>query len=268
MKAVIIEDEATAQRRLLRLLKKCDPNIQIDVVLDSISESLAYFEANPQIDLVFMDIELLDGNSFEILDEVSIEAPIIFCTAYDQYAIRAFKFNSIDYLLKPFTQEDLAKALNKLSHFHFSNREKNTSATRLAELPDKQISQETLHQALQQMNQAQESETTRFLVKIGTKLLPISVSETSFFYTQHQSVWIMTKEGQSYSLDHSLDELESKISPLRFFRINRQYLVSIESIANLSQMDEGTYVYFQFEHPPAKVSREKISPFKRWITAN
>ena len=219
MNALIIEDEKAAVRNLKALLCDEAPDIEIIAVLDSITESVEWFRANPMPELIFLDIHLADGSSFEIFEHVDITCPIIFTTAYDEYALRAFKVNSIDYLLKPIGQSDIRKAIGKLRQLK-------------AESPVKEPDYSSLINVLKR----QESYKTHFLVPVkGDKLLPLSVDMILFFYIHEGNVKAVVTDGKEYTFTQTLDELSDCLNPNLFFRVNRQYLISRKAVLDIGQ---------------------------------
>ncbi len=251
MQVLIVEDELTAVRRLKRLLAECDSSITVLESLDSVSTSVAWLQSHPVPDLIFMDIQLADGLSFEIFEQVDMEVPIIFCTAYDKYAIQAFKVNSIDYLLKPIHQEDLQKSLEKYQKLHSQQTDP---------------VQYDFQELMQQLSGAKKEYKTRFLVKVGTKLLSVPVEKIAYFYTEYKVVNLVTLDKKIFPLDCPLDEVERVVSPDMFFRVNRQTVISIQSVKNVEN-DAGR-LYVSLTVPTQNtltVSREKSSAFKHWL---
>ena len=212
MNVLLIEDEELASERLKRLLNETDPSLHIAGMTDSIESSVAWLLANPAPDLIFADIQLADGSSFEIFNKVHVKSPVIFTTAYDQYAIDAFKFNSIGYVLKPIKKTELEQALQK-----FRQLQQATPATPV-------IDYQALANALG--NRAAEYQK-RLVIKFGQTIRTIEISEIAYFYTEEKITFAVTKEGKKWPLDHTLDELEMMLDPAQFFRINRQFIVLI-----------------------------------------
>ena len=247
MKVVIVEDERLAAEKLAGLLKDTEPGIEIIQVLESVEEAVNWFSVNPSPDLVFMDIQLEDGISFEILESVKIKAPIIFTTAFDQYAIRAFKVNSIDYLLKPIVKDELENALLKFREQH-KDDELETKVTRVIE-------------------QLSRKYKSRFLIRIGTRFQSVPVTKICAFFVEERCTFLRTMEGKRYDLDHSLDQLQTIIDPELFFRVNRNFLVNINciqeivaySVTRLKLKLEGS------QEEGVIVSRDKVSDFKKWM---
>jgi two-component system, LytTR family, response regulator LytT len=252
MKIVIVEDEAAAARRLHKLILDVEPDAEILALLDSVENTVSWCTKNEEPDLFFMDIQLADGLSFEIVEQVSIKAPIIFTTAFDEYAIKAFTVNSIDYLLKPIEPATLERAINKY---------------RSMARPEKD---ENLQQILKDLLQGKSKYRERFLVKRGDAFYPLLISEVAYFYAEDKVVFAKTKAGQRVLLDFTLDTLESTLNPLLFFRANRQYLISIDAVIQLSSSFNGK---LKVSVNPAAadeiiISREKALSFKNWVGKN
>ncbi len=244
MNVLLVEDEQPAARRLRRLIRQVLPQANILALLDSVATTVAWLERNPQPDLILLDIQLSDGNSFTIFERVTVTAPIIFCTAYDHFALKAFKVNSVDYLLKPLQEKDLHKAVEKLQQ------------RRPAPL-DRALSRQLL---------TPPSYKPRFLVKAGAKLLSIAIDQIAFFFIQDKWVYLTTLQGKAYALDISLEEVESQVSPQAFFRANRQYLVGIRAVMNVET--SGGRLFLRLQPDPGQgigVSRERSSALKAWL---
>lgn len=252
MNALIIEDEKAAVRNLKALLCDEAPDIEIIAVLDSITESVEWFRANPMPELIFLDIHLADGSSFEIFEHVDITCPIIFTTAYDEYALRAFKVNSIDYLLKPIGQSDIRKAIGKLRQLKAGSPVKE---------PD--------YSSLINVLKRQESYKTHFLVPVkGDKLLPLSVDMILFFYIHEGNVKAVVTDGKEYTFTQTLDELSDCLNPNLFFRVNRQYLISRKAVLDIDLWFNGR-LSVNLKVPVAEkilVSKVRVSEFKEWFT--
>ena len=249
MKVIIIEDEHLAADKLSRMLHELNPDIQILALLESVAESAAWLSGNPAPDLIFMDIQLDDGISFEIFDSVKITTPIIFTTAYNEYAIKAFKVNSVDYLLKPYTTKDLKSAINKYKELHEGHHFQSEKFDHL-------------------YRQLVKEYKTRFFVKIGTHFHSISVDEIACFFIRDRATFIKTLIGKNFDIDYSLDQVQKLADPARFFRINRNYVINIDSIADIISYSSNRLkvVLKNFEHlDDLLVSREKTSDFKKWL---
>lgn len=253
MKAVIVEDEFMAARSLERLIGQLDNDISIVAVLQSVDESVEWFSANPHPDLVFMDIHLADGDSFAIFDKTEIRCPIIFTTAYDEYALKAFEVNSIDYLLKPINKKSLSKALDKLKVFSFKDNN--------ADLVEKIVSS---------IRETKCSHRKHFLIPYKDKLIPLPIEEIAFIYTEYKMARIVCFNKQMYTMDASLDELCRQLDSSLFFRANRQYIVSHRAIADLTVWFGGRLsVNLSVETPERIiVSRARSGDFKKWYMGN
>jgi DNA-binding LytR/AlgR family response regulator len=255
MKVLIIEDEAPAARRLQSLLAEYDPSIQISAVIDSIEDAVAWLKNYPHPELIFMDIMLADGQSFEIFEHVEITVPIIFTTAYDEFAIKAFKVNSIDYLLKPVEPQLLAMALKK---YHSIIRQ---SPGNLKEI------MESLLQGGIKTQKSRPDFKNRFLIKQGDKFIPIEISRVAYFSFEEKLTFLHTINQKRYMLDHTLDELETLIDPNLFFRLNRQYIASFSSIKTVHNYFNGKLkVYLNPDvNEGVIISKERATFFKSWL---
>lgn len=256
MKVLIIEDEKPAARQLERLLRR-SPQFEglIDGPVPTISEAVEVLAKKPAYDLIFMDIHLADGPSFEIFKQCDYSGPVIFCTAYDQYALDAFKQNSIDYLLKPVEPEDLDRALNKYHQFQTKGQG-----------PD--IDSNALLKALQTRS-AQELNDykNRFLVRVADRMLSIATADCLAFYSADKATFLLQRNGKSYPLEYSLDQLAAKIDPKHFFRINRQYLIHLDAVDDMRSYS-GSRIKLLIKHladDNILVSRDKTSEFKHWL---
>ena len=249
MKVIIIEDEQLASEKLNKMLCEIDPDIQVQAILESVAASANWLSKNPAPDLIFMDIQLDDGISFEIFDTVKINTPIIFTTAYNEYAIKAFKVNSVDYLLKPYTEKDLTAAINKYKELHAGQN----------------IPLEKIDHLYQQLIKDYK---TRFFVKIGTHYHSISIDEIACFFIRERGTFIKTKIGKNLDIDYSLDQIQKIVDPMKFFRINRNYVINIDSIADIISYSSSRLkvILKNFEHlDDLLVSREKTGDFKKWL---
>ncbi|MBC8173202.1 MAG: response regulator transcription factor [Chitinophagales bacterium] len=247
LKVVIIEDEIIAAEYLERLIKEYDASISIIKKLDSVSTSTAWL-ANNEADLLFVDIHLADDLSFKIFEQIDIDTPVIFTTAYDQYAIKAFKLNSIDYLLKPIDKRELFAALDK-----FKSLRQNAP-------PD-------IRSLLQHLHATKLKYQERFLVSTGQKLKSLPVEEVAYFFAEQKLVFITASDGKQYIVDQSLDKLEPQLNPETFFRINRQFIVSFVSIKNMISYSKSR-VKIELQPQTDKetiVSVERSSAFKEWL---
>jgi len=254
MKVLIIEDEAPAARRLQSLLAEYDPSIQTSAVIDSVEDAVAWLNNYPHPELIFMDIMLADGQSFEIFEHVEITVPIIFTTAYDEFAIKAFKVNSIDYLLKPIEPQLLAMALKK----YHSIRQ---SPGNLKEL------MESLLLGGIKSQKSRPDFKNRFLIKSGDKFIPIEISQVAYFSFEDKLTFLHTIHQKRHMLDHTLDELETLVDPSLFFRLNRQHIASFSSIKTVHNYFNGKLKVYL--NPEVKdgiiVSKERAPFFKLWL---
>lgn len=251
MNIIIVEDEIIAAQTLGRHIRELRNDMEVLAVLQTIEESVEWFRANPSPDLVFMDIHLADGSSFEIFKSAEINCPIIFTTAYNEYALEAFDVNSIDYLLKPINKSRLAQALDKFGHFSF--RKDNTRL--IADL-------------VSAINLQQKKHKTHFLIPHKDKFIPLDVSDIAYFVSELKIARVVTFDKQDYSLDYSLEELMKHLNPDFFFRVNRQYIVSHKAIKDMSIWFTGKLSVNL--HVPARerilVSKARVSEFKAWYT--
>jgi len=250
MKVVIIEDEAIAYRNLERMLKASSFDINILAWLQSVEQAIQWLKNNPIPDLMFLDVQLGDGLSFAIFENQLVNCPVIFTTAYDEYALKAFELNSIDYLLKPFGQEKLNTALTK-----FKNR-----------ITPPLLLQEQLLSMIQQIQSGQNNYKERFHVKKGSQLFVIKTEDIAWFY-RDEYVFLMTQSKQKYIVDYSLDQLMEKLNPKYFYRLNRQFIVHLDAIVRME-----TFFNYKLKitlNPPAVidvfVAKDKTKAFKDWL---
>jgi two-component system response regulator LytT len=261
MNVLIIEDEELAVRKLSKLLVDLDPTVRIVGTTNSVSASVNWLEANVPgqsmaPDLILMDIELADGQSFEIFEQTSVTAPVIFTTSYDEYALKAFKVNSIDYLLKPIKRQELAASLEK-------HRRLNT-AVPTESVP--QISIEALiHQLRKQIPTS--GYRSRFLVRHVSQWVPVDVADIAFFYSESGVSLFRTRSNQKYPVDYTLDELDSMLDPSQFFRANRQFIVEINSVQQVHPYFNNKLKLTLKPAPDDEVlvSRERATEFKKWM---
>jgi DNA-binding LytR/AlgR family response regulator len=245
MKIVIVEDEHHASKRLEQLLKLVEPGIEIVQILESVDEAVNWFSQNKRPDLIFMDIQLDDGISFEIFDAVKIEVPVIFTTAYNEYAIRAFKVNSVDYLLKPIEQEALEAAIRKFKNLFAGTGDFETKIAKV-------------------IGQISSPYKTRFFIKVGIRFRSIPVESICSFFVEERNTFLTTNEGKNYDLDHSLDQLQKIVDPGMFFRINRNCLVNINCIDEIVSYSTNR-LKLKMGKSEQIVSRDKVSEFKQWM---
>ncbi len=251
MKILIVEDEPLAAAQLAALIAGIVPDAKILAVCDTIESTLKWLSGNEAPDLAFFDIHLGDGISFEIFKRAELQIPVIFTTAYDQYALQAFKVNSIDYLLKPIDKAELASALHKFELLH-----QTTSA---------KITPQLIQNLISSIGKPEYKK--RFLVKIGTHLRSIDTESVSYFYSYQKGTFLKSDDGRNYLLDQTLETIEQLVDPDKFFRINRKYLVSLSSIIDVISYSNSRFklkVKDQ-EEDDFLVAREKVKLFKDWL---
>lgn len=247
MKIIIIEDEKPAAEKLQKALLKCAPDIQVLAILASIKSAADWFNQNAAPELIFMDIELTDGLSFKIFEQVNVNSPVIFTTAYDEYWHEAFEHNSLDYLLKPIRQDKLEAALKKYEklkqHFAFN------------------------YQQLNNWQQANGEHKKRFLVKRGTDYISIKAAEIAYFYAAQKLVCLVDSSAQKFILDQSLADLEKQLDPAQFYRVNRKYLVNLNAIRRIKTYPKSK-LQLEIQPTPAEeiiISQENAGAFKAWM---
>jgi len=251
MNVVIVEDEKPAARRLERMLST--ERVSTIATLHSVASAIKWFNENQHPDLIFLDIQLSDGISFEIFEKVEISSSIIFTTAYDEYALKAFKLNSIDYLLKPFDKDELRKAIEKYHHFHPRKEE-----------PFSSIQIEHIKQLLAS---PQKNYKERFTVKVGQHIRSIQTQDSECFFSENKASFIYTHTERSYPIDYSLEQLELLLDPSLFFRVSRKYFVNLNAINDIiaysnSRLKIKLNTYREDE---IIVSRERVKDFKNWL---
>ncbi|PHN08015.1 DNA-binding response regulator [Flavilitoribacter nigricans DSM 23189 = NBRC 102662] len=250
MKVWIVEDEPAAARRLNKLLLALGLDIQILAQLDSIASVLQHMESHTLPDLIFLDIHLADGPCFEIFRHADIRKPIIFTTAYDQYAIEAFKVNAIDYLLKPIKPEFLQRALEKFQLYH----------------PGTAIDYHALIRAMQR-----EQQSYRFLVRIGQRIRLVDVQDAAYFFTENKVTFVVTWDGTRLPLDVTMEKLEEILNERFFFRVNRQYIIHFRAIREMYAYSKSRVkldLMPSFSNEDIIVSTERSPHFKRWLVGN
>ncbi len=250
MKVVIIEDEQLTAQRLEGMLKIYDSGIEILAILPSVSESVEWFKSNTDPDLIFMDIHLEDGQCFSIFEKINLDLPVIFTTAYDEYMIKAFKVNSVDYLMKPLNAEELSHAIEKYKRLHEKHSEKENM--------------EAFIRAIQPKEAAYKQ---RFLISIGSRLKTIEVAEVHYFYSAEKVTFLVTKDNQRFPIDFSLDKLAAILNPQQFYRINRQMMIGLNAITNIHVYPKGRLkidVIPDFKSD-VMVSLDKVVEFKEWL---
>lgn len=250
MKYIIIEDEQLAAKRLRELMATIRPNYEFVTKFDSVEGATISLPVL-QYDLILMDIQLADGNSFDIFDQITLKTPVIFTTAYDEYAIKAFKTNSVDYLLKPIDEKDLTKAIEKF--------EENQIAARPAKEPSLDMTD-----LIKTLNPGGKE---RFVVKIGEHLKTVETANVQLVYSQDKGTYLFTKEGKRFLVDYTLDKVEQLLSTDKFFRISRKHLVHISSIKDIIAFTNSRLeiVIDHFEDEQIIVARERVGDFKGWL---
>lgn len=249
MRILIVEDEALLVRRMQKMLAEILPEAKTECCY-SIAETVAWLSTHEHPDIIFMDIELADGKSFEIFSQVSVKSPVIFTTAYDEYALRAFEVNSIDYLLKPVQKEDVQKALDKLQALRADG------------------GQDRLYRLIEEMAPKNNAGfRDRILVKQGQKLVSFNTEDAGLFVTQNGITFLITKSNQKYMVGFTLDQLEQSLDPKKFYRANRQHIISYTIIRSVQQWFNGK---LKIEmtlalNEPVIVSRDKAPFFKNWL---
>lgn len=248
MKALIIEDETAAARNLKAILREVDPRIEVVDVLESITESIEWFGSHAEPDLLFVDIHLADGDSFRIFREVDLSSPIIFTTAYDQYALEAFKLNSIDYLLKPLNADDLRRALAKLARL--SGRERSDYKARISRM-------------------AAAHETDTFLIHVRDRIIPLARRDIAFFHTANERVSAYDFNGTAYPVDKTLEVLQASLPDEEFFRANRQFIIARRAVREISVWFGSRLNLHLVTETPERIiiSKARVPEFKAWLTS-
>ncbi|MEM1260553.1 MAG: LytTR family DNA-binding domain-containing protein [Bacteroidota bacterium] len=250
MNVLIIEDEAAAAENLKYLLTEMEGSIHVEAVLDSVKESIRFFEKEPNVELVFMDIHLADGISFEIFKNVTINVPIIFTTAYDEYALRAFKVKSIDYLLKPIDEDELREAILKFKEARDMYRPK-----------------DEMHEILNLLKREKKTYRSTYLVQQRDTLIPLPTSEIAYFMVDTGLSKVVTVGNRTFLLERKLEDIESELDPNDFFRVNRQFIVQRKAIKSLQLYFNRKLILNIDPKPPEKivVSKVKAPKLKLWI---
>lgn len=253
MNILIVEDEELAVKKLQKTLAAVDESARVAGITDSIKSTVEWLQENPQPDLILMDIELADGQSFEVFNLTDVKSPVIFTTSYDEYALKAFKVNSVDYLLKPIQKEELQAALSK-----FKKLKATTS--------NGDVNLESIVKELQQKLQPREYRK-RFLVKLGQKLVSVEIDDISYFYSDGRLNFFKTTDNKKFVVDYTMDELEEMLDPEKYFRISRSFYVSVNCIDKIDDYF-GNRLVLQLKplvDKEALVSREKVTAFKKWM---
>jgi len=258
MTILIVEDEELAVKKIKKTLAEVDASADVVGVTDSIAATADWLETNPSPDLILMDIELSDGQSFEIFSRVTVKSAVVFTTSYDEYALKAFKVNSIDYLLKPVQKEDLEAALNKYKQMKelYASSGGNKAALNMDAIVKE------LHQKLQPKEYRK-----RFLVKHGQKLVSIEIDEIAYFFSDGRLNFFKTDDNRKFVVDYTMDELEEMLDPQKYFRISRAFYVAVKSISQIHDYF-GNRLMLNLKPAVDKeaiVSREKVSDFKKWM---
>ena len=251
MKILIIEDETAAAQNLSAILKEIAPDVEILDIIDTVVDSVEWFRSNPMPDLVFMDIHLSDGKSFRIFDSVKVDVPIIFTTAYDQYALEAFKVNGIDYILKPINEQDVSRAIDKWKML--------TNADRRAYV-----------ERVDTMAQTERVEQQTFLVRFRDKIIPLSCDDIAFFYTSDERVSAYNFKGERYPIERTLEALQGILPQNVFFRANRQFIVSREAVKDISVWFGSRLLLNLTLETPEKIiiSKARVPEFKAWLVGS
>ena len=250
MNVLIIEDEKPAARRLSRMLAVLD--IEAKVMLHSVEESINWLQNNEHPDLILLDIQLSDGLSFEIFEEIAVKSAIIFTTAYDEYALKAFKLNSIDYLLKPIVEEELKVAVDK-----YKSQQNNTSEVK--------VNIDDIRKLL--INPIDRKFKKRLTIKVGQHIKIIHVNEIECLYSENKSTYIHTKENRNHLLDHSLEHWQEQVDPEQLFRVNRTFIVHINAIKDIISYSNSRLklILHSYKDSEIIVSRERVKEFKEFI---
>jgi DNA-binding LytR/AlgR family response regulator len=248
-RVIIVEDETAAAVNLRSMLASIDSNVEVLAVLESVEEAVEFFSSDVEADVVFMDIHLADGESFRIFQSVDINIPIIFTTAYDEYALQAFKVNSIDYILKPYKEEDLRRALDKLERLTVGER------TTQKDSREKMV-REVHGDNMQTM-----------LLRYKDKLIPVTADEVAFFYTSEERVTVTTLKGDCYPVDKTLESLGQQLSPEKFFRANRQFIVSRRAVKDIAVWFGSRLALNLTIETPERIiiSKARVPEFKSWL---
>lgn len=257
MKVLIIEDERAAARNLVSLLVDIDPEIEVEAVVDSVVDSIDWLSAHIP-ELIFMDIHLADGSAFDIFERCAVESPVIFTTAYDEYALKAFKVNSIDYLLKPISGSDLRQAIEKFSKLRQHTLLSESSTSVVANLEN----------LLRTIRHTRRSTSHLLLPKGGNKLVPLPLADVVCFYIEDSVVWACTTDQRRLTIPYTLDQLTEMVDPERFFRANRQFLITKEDVADM-ELWFGSRLSLRLKSSPATkiiVNKPRVSEFKAWFS--
>ena len=252
MQILVIEDEKLAADRLITLITDIEPTAQVLKSIESIKAAVKWLNSNPHPDLIFMDVQLADGLSFEIFDKVNVEVPVIFTTAYNEYALRAFKVNSIDYLLKPIDKEELRTSIHKYLKL-------NINVTQNVALQPQLLKQV--------MNLIQNPYKSRFVVRIGEHIKTIAIEDVAYFYSSEKSSFLRSISGRDYAIEYTLDQLEQELDPHKFFRVSRKFIIAMVHIKDIIAYSGNRLKIFAMggDQEEVLVSREKVTDFKKWL---
>lgn len=252
MTVLIIEDEPQAVQRLTTLLREVAPEMTVLATLDSVKSAVTWFSNHAAPDLTLMDIQLADGISFQIFEQCKVETPVIFTTAYNEYALKAFKVNSIDYLLKPIDKTEFAAALKKFTSLN--DQAKGSSARML----------ESIGAAMHMLTKRYKE---RFVIKVGEHLRSVEIQDIIFFFSQEKATFAQTRDGRKHVIDFTMDQLTEIVDPGRFFRINRKYLVAADAIKDMISYTNSRLrlVLSGTDETDAVVARERVQEFKSWL---
>ncbi|MBQ5752931.1 MAG: response regulator transcription factor [Alistipes sp.] len=251
MKVLIVEDETAAAQNLTAILKEIAPDVEILDVIDTVVDSVEWFRANPTPDLVFMDIHLSDGKSFRIFDSVKVDAPIIFTTAYDQYALEAFKVNGIDYILKPINEQEVLRAIEKWRML--TNADQKAYVERVDAMAQKAV-----------------AEQRTFLVRFRDKIIPLASEDVAFFYTSEERVSAFNFKGERYPIERTLESLQQLLPSNMYFRANRQFIISREAVKDISVWFGSRLLLNLTLDTPEKIiiSKARVPEFKAWLVGS
>lgn len=248
-KVIIVEDETAAAVNLRSMLSTVVGDVEVVALLESVEEAVEYFRGDVDADVVFMDIHLADGDSFRIFRSVEIDIPIIFTTAYDEYALEAFKVNSIDYLLKPFGEEELRRALDKLNRL--------TASERMAQRGSVE----------RMVAQSENEDLQTMLVRYKDKIIPVRMEDVAYFYTYAERVTLTTLSGESYPVDKTLEALSQQLSEEKFFRANRQFIISRKAVKDIAVWFGSRLALNLTVETPERIiiSKARVPEFKQWL---
>jgi DNA-binding LytR/AlgR family response regulator len=251
MNIVIIEDEPQAAQRLEKLVKELIPQAEILAKIDTVKNAVLWLKSNPPPDLVLLDIQLADGISFQIFEQCEVHSPVIFTTAYDEYALKAFKVNSIDYILKPVDKDELSHAFRKLKGMVRGDAD----------------TRQMLDNIGQAVKRLMKKYKTRFVIKVGEHLKTIEVDQIQYFYSQDKATFCATQENRNFILDYTIEQLEDMVDPEQFYRINRKYIVRSNAIQDIISYTNSRLklVLKGSSDNDVIVARERVQEFKDWL---